>query len=152
MQVYGIKDIEVEWFRSYLKNRQQYCSLNGNKSSSRPVTCGIPQGSCLGPLLFILYLNDFETCLKFLKANLYADDTEVSLSLNETGDLMQNFQAELENISEWMRMNKLSIHAEKTEFMVIDHPRRQSKLPELPPFYLDHTRIKQVHITKYLGR
>ena len=81
MKVYGIKDIEVEWFRSYLKNRQQYCSLNGNKSSSRPVTCGIPQGSCLGPLLFILYLNDFETCLKFSKANLYADDTEVSLTL-----------------------------------------------------------------------
>ena len=104
MQVYGIKDIEVEWFRSYLKNRQQYCSLNGKKSSSRPITCGIPQGSCLGPLLFILYLNDFETCLKFSKANLYADDTEVSLSSNETGDLIQNFQTELENISEWMRI------------------------------------------------
>ena len=58
MQVYGIKDIEVELFRSYLKNRQQYCSLNGNKSSFQPVTCGIPQGSCLGPLPFILYLNN----------------------------------------------------------------------------------------------
>ena len=151
MQVYGIKDIEVEWFRSYLKNRQQYCSLNGNKSSSRPVTCGIPQGSCLGPLLFILYLNDFETCLKFSKASLYADDREVSLTSNETGDLIQNFQSELENIPEWMRINKLSIHPEKTEFMVIDHPSRQSKLPELSPFYLDHTRIKQVHKAKYLG-
>ena len=102
-------------------------------------------------MLFILYLNDFETCLKFSKANLYADDTEVSLSSNEIGDVIQNSQAELENISEWMRINKLSIHLEKTEFMVIDHPRRQSKLPELPPFYLDHTRIKQVHKTKYLG-
>ena len=91
----------------------QYCSLNGKKSSSQPVTCGIPQGSCLGPLLFILYLNDFETCLKFSKANLYCDDTEVSLSSNETGDLRQNFQSELENISEWMRINKLSIHPEK---------------------------------------
>ena len=151
MKVYGIKDIEVEWFRSYLKNRQQYCSLNGNKSSYRPATRGIPQGSCLGPLLFILYLNDFETCLKFSKANLYADDTEVSLSSNEIGNVRQNFQAELENISEWKRINKLSIHPEKTEFMVIDHPRRQSKLPELPPFYLDHTRIKQIHKTKYLG-
>ena len=130
MQVYGIKDIEVEWFRSYLKNRQQYCSLNGNKSSSRPVTRGIPQGSCLGPS----YLNDFQTCLKFSKAYLYADDTEVSLSSNEIGNVIQNFQAELENISEWMRINKLSIHPEKTEFMVIDHPRVQSKLPELPPF------------------
>ena len=102
-------------------------------------------------MLFILYLSDFETCLKFSKANLYADDIEVSLSSNEIGDVIQNFQAELENISEWMRINKLSIHREKTEFMVIDHPRRQSKLPELPPSYLDHTRIKQVHKAKYLG-
>ena len=126
MQVYGIKNIKVQWFRSYLKNCQQYCFFNGNKLSSRPVTSGIPQGSCLGPLLFILYLDDFETCLKFSKANLYADDTEVSLSSNEIGDLIQNFQTELENISEWLRIDKLSIHPEKTEFVVIDHPRRKA--------------------------
>ena len=58
---------------------------------------------------------------------------------------------ELKNISEWMRMNKLSIHPEKTVFMVINHPRRQNTLPELPPFYLNNTRIKQVYKTKYLG-
>ena len=99
------------------------------------VTCEIPEGSCLGPLLFILYLNDFESCLKFSKANFYADDTEVSFSSRNPSDLMQNFQAELKNISEWMRMNKLSIHTEKTVFMVINHPRRQNTLLELPPFY-----------------
>ena len=151
LKVYGIDGIELEWFRSYLSCRQQYCTLNGNKSSSQQVTCGIPQGSCLGPLLFILYLNDFGSCLKFSRANLYADDTEVSFSSNELSDVASNFQAELKNISEWMRINKLSIHPEKTEFMVIDHPRRQSKLPELQPFYLDNIRIKQVHKTKYLG-
>ena len=96
-------------------------------------------------------LNYFDSCLKFSKANLYADDPEVSLSSNEIGDVIQNFQAELENFSEWMRINKLSIHPEKTDFMVIDHPRRQSIFPELAPFYLDPTRIKQVHKTKYLG-
>ena len=86
--------------RSYLKSRQQYCSLNGHKSSLLQVTCGIPQGSCLGPLLFILYLNDFESCLKFSKANLYADDIEVSFSSCNPSDVMQNFQADLKNISE----------------------------------------------------
>ena len=99
----------------------------------------------------ILYLNDFETCLKFSKANLYADDAEVTLSSNEFGDVIQNFQVESEKIAERIRINELSIHPEKTEFMVIDHPRRQSKLPELPPFYLDHTRIIRVHKTKDLG-
>ena len=64
---------------------------------------------------------------------------------------MQNFQAELKNISEWMRMNKLSVHPEKTVFMVINHPRRQNTLLELPLFYLNNTRIKQVHKMKYLG-
>ena len=102
-------------------------------------------------MLFILYLNDFESCLKFSKANLYADDTEVSFSSSNPSDVMQNFQAEWKNISEWMRMNKLSIHPEKTVFMVISHPRRQNTLPELPPFYLNNTRIRQVHKTKYLG-
>ena len=65
--------------------------------------------------------------------------------------MTRNFQAELKNISEWMGMNKLSIHPEKTEFMVIEHPRSQSKLPAQQPFYLDNIRIKQVHKTKYLG-
>ena len=133
LKVNGVKGIEAEWFRSYLKNSQRYCSSNRHKSSSHPVARGIPQGSSLRSLLFILYLNDFETCLKFSKATLYADDTEISLSSNEQGDIIQNVQAELENISEWMRINKLSIHPEKTAIMVIDHPRGQSKLPELPP-------------------
>ena len=70
LKVYGVDEIELEWFRSYLRSHQQYCSLNGHKSSLLQATYGIPQGSCLGPLLFILYLNDFESCLKFSKANL----------------------------------------------------------------------------------
>ena len=129
LKIYGIDGIELEWFRSYLSCRQQYCTLNGHKLSSQQVTCGILQGSCLSPLLFILHLNDFQSWLKFSKANLYADDTEDSFSSNELSDLTRNFQAELKNISGWMRMNKLSIHPEKTEFMFIDHPRRQSKYP-----------------------
>ena len=65
LRVYGIDGMELEWFRSYLSSRQQYCTLNGCKSSSQPVKCGIPRGSCLGSLLFILHLNEFESYLKF---------------------------------------------------------------------------------------
>ena len=95
------------WFKSYLHNRQQYCSLNGKKSKNREVTCGIPQGSCLGPLLFILYLNDFERCLKYSKANIYADDTNITIASNDKEKLVADAQAELHNITEWMRVNKL---------------------------------------------
>ena len=64
---------------------------------------------------------------------------------------MQNFQAQLKNSSEWMRMNKFSIHPEKAVFTVINHPRRQNNLPELPTIYLNNTRIKQARKTKYQG-
>ena len=80
------------------------------------VNCGIPQGSCLGPLLFVIYLNDFEKCLGFSKASVNADDTTVTITSNEV-------QQELFNLSEWMRINKLSPNPTKIEYMIIGHSR-----------------------------
>ena len=119
---YGIRGIPKNWFKSYLHNRQQYCSLNGNESKKRKATCGIPQGSCLGPLLFILYLNDFERCLKYSKANIYADDTNITIASNDKEKLVADAQDELHNITEWMRVSKLSPNLSKTEYMMIGHP------------------------------
>ena len=134
------------------------CYTNGLKrASSVPrllaevVTCGIPQGSCLGPFLFIIYLNDFESCLQFSKLNLYADDTETTISSSDIEDLVRNFQGEIENISDWMRVNKLSINPVKTEFMVIGNPHRTKKLADLPPSFLGKNEISRVNKTKYLG-
>ena len=62
-----------------ISGREQFCSVNGQRSKTEGVLCGIPQGSCLGPLLFIVYLNDFEGCLDFSKANMYADDTHTTI-------------------------------------------------------------------------
>ena len=85
-------------------------------------TCGIPQDSCLGPLLFILYLNDFERCLKYSKPNIYADDTNITIASNDKEKLVADAQAELHNITEWMRVNKLTPNPSKTEYMIIGHP------------------------------
>ena len=102
--------------RTYI-NRQQYCSLNGKKSKKMEVTCGILQGSCLGPLLFQLYLNDFERCLKYSKANICAD-TNITITSNDKEKLEADAKAELHNITEWMRVNKLSHDPSKTEYMI----------------------------------
>ena len=110
LKKYGIRDIAGDWLQSYLENRTQYCAANGFESGTKAVTCGIPQGSCLGPLLFIIYLNDFEKCLINSKAGLYADDTHITVKSTNVEDLIQNAQMELSNISEWMRMNKLSVN------------------------------------------
>ena len=108
LTAYGIRGIPGNWFKSYLHNRQQYCFLNGKRSKKREVTCGVPQGSGLGPFLFILYQNDFEKSLKHLKANIYADDTNVTLTSNDKEKIVADAQAELLNITLWLRVNKLS--------------------------------------------
>ena len=125
---YGITGIENNWFKSYLTNRSQYCSIDRQVSDIMEIECGIPQGSCLGPLLFIIYSNDFEHCLEHSRANMYADDTEITISSNNQAELIEKAQAELLNIAEWMRINKLSLNPTKTEYMIIDHPRRRKSI------------------------
>ena len=122
LEKYGIRGITGDWFSSYLRNRKQFCTVDGHKSSAKMVTCGIPQGSCLGPLLFIIDLNDLETCLELSKASMYADDTHVPITSNNLENLLENAQRELLNLSEWMRINKLTANPKKTEYMLIGHP------------------------------
>ena len=128
LRAYGVRDKSGDWFESYLTNRKQFCSLNGLHSKAKKVTCGIPQGSCLGPLLFIIYLNDLEECLQFSRASIYADDTSLTIASSNSVKLVDDAHRELLNISEWMRVNKLSPNPKKTEFMVIGHPLKTRSL------------------------
>ena len=78
LEYYGVESTAIEWFRSYLSNRQQVCYVDGVTSSLEYVTCGVPQGSILGPLLFLVYVNDIAKCLDYGVARLFADDTNVT--------------------------------------------------------------------------
>ena len=111
----------------------------------------IPQGPCLGPLLFILNLTDFENSLQYSRASIYADDTCVIVASDDIQRMIDNASQEMLNLSEWMRSNKLSPNSQKTEFMVIGHPLK-AKHPSVPQsLVLNNHNIKRVTQTKSLG-
>ena len=97
----------------------QQCTVNCQISSSKKTVCGIPQGSILGPLLFLLYINDMPKSLKFCTPSMYADDTEIYASAKDGDELVTNINSDLENVRTWMLQNKLQIHPAKTKHMYI---------------------------------
>ena len=97
--IFGHLRLEIEWFRSYISERRQFYRVNGYNSKTMRVTCEIPQGSCLGPLLFILYLIDFENCLQYSSACMYVDHTHTTLSARDIEELVRKTQVELGNTS-----------------------------------------------------
>ena len=103
---YGVQGKVISWFQSYITERKLFCEIYDECYKPLGVTFVIPQGSCLGPLLFIVYLNDFEECLQFSWASLYADDTHTTIALDDIHELAQKMKEELQNISEWIRGNK----------------------------------------------
>ena len=117
--LFGISDTQLKWFESYLINREQQCMVNGQISSPKNITCGIPQGSILGPLLFLLYINDMPKSLKYVTPSMYADDTEIYASSKHGDELVANLNCDLENVRKWMVQNRLQIHPTKTKCMYI---------------------------------
>lgn len=130
LQAIGLNDKAVSWFQSYLTQRAQCVSVNGSLSLSREIVCGVPQGSILGPLLFLVYVNDMERAVK-CKLLLYADDSALLVSGRSVGEIEANLSGELESISKWLVDNKLSLHLGKTESILFGSRRqirRRSKM------------------------
>ena len=120
LQHYGIRGIALEWFRSYLDNRKQYVTYNGTKSDMQRVICGVPQGSILGPILFLIYINDLIVSCKNSVPFLFADDTNLFTSGKNLNDIARQMNEELASICIWLKVNKLSLNVKKTHFMVFN--------------------------------
>ena len=144
---YGIRGIVLDWFRNYIHERQQYVCIENHTSQLRNINCGVPQGSILGPLLFILYINDFNRSSDLFSFIMYADDTNLFLSHTNIETLCQIVNYELNLVATWVKANKLSLNLDKTNFMLFSNT-----FKELPyPILIDNIQIQQVATTKFLG-
>ena len=123
LRKYGVLRIEFKWFMSYLTDRKQSCTLNGENSSFKIVKCGIPQGSCLGPLLFLIYIKDLPSALGRATPSMFADDTSMWVASDSVPELLHLFRDEITLLEKWMWDNKLNTL--KTEFILI------SSIPKL---------------------
>ena len=114
--IYGIKGTAYRWLESYLSNRTQYCCVNGKLSSPAIMKTGIPQGSGLGPLLFLIYINDLPKCLNAgSKPDMFADDTQIATASHDIEVITETLNSDLNNVASWLSANKLTLNDSKTE-------------------------------------
>ena len=119
LELYGIKGQALSLLKSYLTNRNKKCQIQNSFSSEQLITCGVPQGSIVGPLFFLLYINDLPRCLNKTKPRMFADDTNLTASGDSVPIVQAALNSDLENLRKWLIANKLSLNVAKTEFMLI---------------------------------
>ena len=113
----GIRGVANKWFKSYLTDRKQYMNFGNSTSPYEQLLCGIPQGSILGPILFLIYVNDIQNATSMNMLS-FADDTTASISSPDITELYATINVELEKLNNWFRANKLSLNAKKTKHIL----------------------------------
>lgn len=148
MKRMGFSDMTINWFQDYLHQRYQKTTFNSSTSEKRLNNIGVPQGSVLGPLLFILYVNDIAVNLEYCTVNLFADDTLLSISSKSPSDAYLKMNSDLTKLSKWLKQNKLKLNIKKTKYMLIGG---RKNLGEGYTVNIDGEVIEKVSNMKYLG-
>ena len=147
LHYYGVRNTSLDLFKNYLTNRKQYVEIDSVKSKMDEIQTGVPQGSILGPLLFIVYINDIKTSTELFNVITYADDTTLMSTLGSfnsnqnKNSLEQNINEKLNKISGWLKVNKLSLNTKKSKFMIF---KRVNKTVEPLSLKIENTNIERV--------
>ena len=150
LELYGVQNRELSWFESYLTNRKQF----GGDSEIGDIEVGVPQGSCLGPLLFLIYINDLPQAVQDSSVSMYADDTSLCYQSSDITRLNEAINSDLKQLDTWLQGNKLSLNVAKTHSMLVSTKQRhnilqcQNKELELK---IRENRLEVIQKTKYLG-
>ena len=150
MERYGIRGVELSWFMDYLTGRSQRVCVGQDRSDWIDVHKGVPQGSVLGPLLFILYVNDLPRVLEACTIKQYADDTTVSHTAVSASDLELSLNRDMESITKWMDKNRLKLNAKKTQLLLLGRRFRAHEL-ESVKVIMNGEQLIRSRMVKYLG-
>ena len=149
LEHYGIRGAALKWFESYLTDRKQFVYYNGVSSDTLSISCGVPQGSVLGPLLFLLYINDLPNISSKLSFFLFADDTNIYYESSNLVEIEKTVNAELKLLSQWLNLNRLALNVSKTNFVIF----RSTKKPlnHNVVLIMNRKALEQKDHVKYLG-
>lgn len=146
---YGIRGPAYKWLTNYLHNRKQFVSYDSVTSSTGNISCGVPQGSILGPLLFILFINDMYKVSEKIYPILFADDSNIFIQGKNLSNITAILNEELSKINLWIQANKLSLNIDKTKFILFKPRRKQPTT--VYPVMINNRTIERIYETKFLG-
>ena len=150
LSYYGVKGTELNWFHDYLSNRSQFVEISGIKSDITFSKTGVPQGSILGPLLFLIYMNDISSCTDNFKFILYADDTTLYTSITTQVNNAHSLNSDIDKVNCWLAINKLSLNVSKTKYMIF-HALNKDLTRCIPTLVINGNIIERVRNFNFLG-
>ena len=150
LEHYGIRGKALKLFESYLTGRKQYVQINDNKSQTRSISCGVPQGSVLGPLLFLIFINDLPNCSPLGNFRIFADDTNSFFHCNNIDELISTGKLIMSALNTWFSANKMTLNTDKSTFTIFKSSRKI--IPNIPDsIKFLNMEIKRTPTIKFLG-